>query len=165
LRGGGAGDGGGAGAPVDPQRIAATFDVRPEAARLLAGGEDWSVLRLETEPNTAVGHAAWGPFAAVAADPDAPAARGFASWPVLQVAPTDVLTHDGGRRRFLVVGRDNHRHPASRAVIDALRKDGCDVVAVDLGWPSEDRRYADVATFGSSRAVGAALLELLTAGR
>jgi beta-N-acetylhexosaminidase len=31
-----------------------------------------------------------------------------------------------------------------------------------MGWPSEDRRYADIATFGSSRAVGAALLEVLT---
>ena len=152
---------GGADAPVDAARIAGTFDVRPEAARLLAGTEDWAVLRLETEPNTAVGHAAWGPFAAVAADPESPAARRFASWPCIEVAPTDVLMHDGRRRRFLVVGRDHHRHPTSRAVIDALRTDGCDVVAVDLGWPSEDRRYADVATFGSSRAVGAALLELL----
>ena len=46
-------------------------------------------------------------------------------------------------------------------MIDGLRDDGCEVVAVDMGWPSEDRRYADIATFGSSRAVGAALLELL----
>ena len=151
-------------AAIGAGRIASTFDVRPAAAALLAQGEDWSVVRLETEPNMAVGQAAWGPFAAVAADPGSPGARRFASWPCTEVGATDRFRHDGPERRFLVVGRDNHRHPASRTVIDGLRNDGSEVVAVDMGWPSEDRRYADVATFGSSGAVGAALLELL-AGR
>ncbi len=149
-------------ATIGPERIAATFDVRPEAAERLAAGGDWAVVRLETEPNMAVGHAAWGPFAAVAADPGSPAARRFASWPCVEVRATDRFRRDGAERRFLVVGRDNHRHPGSRAVIDGLRGDGCEVVAVDMGWPSEDRRYADVATFGSSRAVGGAVLGLLT---
>ena len=61
----------------------------------------------------------------------------------------------------IVIGRDNHRHPVARKVIDELRATGAPVVVVDMGWPSPDRRYADVATFGSSRAVGAALLEVL----
>jgi beta-N-acetylhexosaminidase len=62
----------------------------------------------------------------------------------------------------LVLGRDIHRRPHARATVDALRAADRAVVVVDLGWPSPDRRYADVATFGSSRAVGAALLALLT---
>ena len=64
--------------------------------------------------------------------------------------------------RALVVGRDIHRQPGARAVVDGLRAGGGTVVTVEMGWPSDDRRYADVATFGSSRAVGAALLGLLT---
>jgi beta-N-acetylhexosaminidase len=28
---------------------------------------------------------------------------------------------------------------------------------IDMGWPSDDRQYADVATFGASRYVGQAL--------
>jgi beta-N-acetylhexosaminidase len=35
------------------------------------------------------------------------------------------------------------------------------VLVVDMGWPSDDRAYADIATFGASRLVGRALLELL----
>jgi beta-N-acetylhexosaminidase len=30
-------------------------------------------------------------------------------------------------------------------------------VVVDMGWPSQGREYADVATFGASRFVGRAL--------
>ncbi len=37
------------------------------------------------------------------------------------------------------------------------------MLVVDMGWPSDDRRYADVATFGSSTAMGQALLALLAA--
>jgi beta-N-acetylhexosaminidase len=32
-----------------------------------------------------------------------------------------------------------------------------------MGWPSDDRRYADVATFGASRLMGHALLKWLAA--
>ena len=62
---------------------------------------------------------------------------------------------------MLVIGRDLQRQPRARAVVDGLRAGGGTVVVVDMGWPSADRRYADVATFGGSRAVGAALLHLL----
>ena len=64
----------------------------------------------------------------------------------------------------LVLGRDVHRHPGARAVVDRLRPRR-DVLVVDLGWPSPDRAYADVATFGASRRVGAALLGWLRDGR
>ncbi|HEY8282270.1 MAG TPA: hypothetical protein VIG28_07280, partial [Leifsonia sp.] len=61
----------------------------------------------------------------------------------------------------LVIGKDNHRYPFARAVIDALRSAGADILVVDMGWVGADRRYADIATFGASRLVGRALLELL----
>ena len=59
--------------------------------------------------------------------------------------------------------RDIHRHPFARQAIDRLRLQRVDVLVVDMGWPSEDRRYADVATFGASRLMGRALLEWLAA--
>ena len=52
------------------------------------------------------------------------------------------------------------RRPA--ATVDRLRATH-DVLVVDLGWPSRDRAYADVATFGASRRVGRALLRLARA--
>ena len=61
----------------------------------------------------------------------------------------------------LVVGRDIHRHAFARAVVDRLRAEHESVLVVDMGWPSDDRRYADVATFGASRLVGRALLAFL----
>jgi beta-N-acetylhexosaminidase len=33
-----------------------------------------------------------------------------------------------------------------------------------MGWPSTDRRYADVATFGASRLMGQVLLKWLALG-
>ena len=62
-----------------------------------------------------------------------------------------------------MLGRDVHRHPEARATVDRLRATR-DVLVVDLGWPSRDHAYADVATYGASRRVGRALLGLDRAG-
>jgi beta-N-acetylhexosaminidase len=48
-----------------------------------------------------------------------------------------------------------------RSLIDDARHRDPATVVVDLGWPGDDRRYADVATFGGSRHVGLALLQWL----
>jgi beta-N-acetylhexosaminidase len=61
----------------------------------------------------------------------------------------------------LVIGRDIHRHPFAREAVDRLRSQHVDVLVVDMGWPSADRRYADVATFGASRLLGDVLLKWL----
>jgi hypothetical protein len=61
----------------------------------------------------------------------------------------------------LVVGKDLHRHPFAVAAIEALRAVRDDVVTVDMGWPSDDRACADIATFGASRLVGEALIALV----
>ncbi|GAA2753626.1 glycoside hydrolase family 3 N-terminal domain-containing protein [Amnibacterium kyonggiense] len=150
-------DGGSAPAPLGAERIATAFDVSASAAAALATPGPWTVVRLEDVPNLAVGPAGWGPFTAL---DDAPAAQRFAAWPRLEVGTDDPVPEVSGR--VLVIGRDVHRRPRSRAVVDALRAAGGTVVVVDMGWPSADRRYADIATFGSSRAVGAALLPLLS---
>ncbi len=151
--------------PEDPalpaERVAAAFAVSPAAAVLLAEPGEWTVVRLQAQANIAVGEAAWGPFAAADAEPGTRAARRFAGWRRIDVdadRPGPVPVVEG---RALVVGRDVHRHPHARAAVDGLRAAGGGVVVVDMGWPSPDRAYADVATFGGSRAVGAALLLLL----
>ena len=122
----------------DAARLAAAFDVRPGAAPPPGA----RIVQVGASPNVAVGEVPWGPAAAgVAVD---------------TVRPGDPLPTGP----LVLVGRDNHRYAWVRALIDAARRAGPTLV-VDMGWPSPDRSYADVATFGASRAVGAALVEWL----
>ena len=122
-------------------------------------------VRIDTVANIAVGTAPWGPFAAAAADPAAPEAVAFTANPAVVFTEGDhpdlVLA---AQSPVLVIGKDNHRHAFAREAIDRLRAERDSVLVVDMGWPSEDRRYADIATFGASRLVGHALLRLLERG-
>ena len=100
----------------------------------------------------------------MARDPESAINAAFAAHPQY------VVTTDGPMpsalspdESVLVVGRDIHRHAFARAAVDQLRQEQPNVLVVDMGWPSDDRRYADVATFGSSTAMGQALLALLAA--
>ena len=68
------------------------------------------------------------------------------------------------RKPATVLGRDIHRDAFARAAVDELRARHAEVLVVDMGWPSDDRRYADVATYGSSALISQALLMLLTEG-
>ncbi|MEJ3404322.1 beta-N-acetylhexosaminidase [Rathayibacter sp. YIM 133350] len=140
----------------DPDRIAAAFDLSARAREWLAAGTVPDlVVRVETVANIAVGVAPWGPFAALDEDEAA------------TVWTRPVPVGDGARLELpaagavLVVGKDLHRHAFARAAIDALRSSERPVLVVDMGWPSDDRRYADIATFGASRGLGRALLALL----
>jgi beta-N-acetylhexosaminidase len=63
----------------------------------------------------------------------------------------------------LVIGRDIHQHRFAREAVDRLRSQHADLLVVDMGWPSADRRYADIGTFGASRLIGQALLKWLDA--
>ena len=63
--------------------------------------------------------------------------------------------------QLVLVGKDNHRHAWVREIVDSARRRHPSTLVIDMGWPSEDRRYADVATFGASRFVGQALAEWL----
>jgi beta-N-acetylhexosaminidase len=132
------------------------FDVQPAARSALRDADGLRLIRVETPSNIAVGESAWGIWAALEADPDAAWVRSILSEPVV-VAGGDVPMPDGdGSALAVVIGRDNHRHALTRATIDRLRASG-PVVAVDMGWPSDDRAYADIATFGASKLVGEAL--------
>jgi beta-N-acetylhexosaminidase len=116
-------------------------------------------VRIDTVANIAVGVAPWGPFAEAAADPDAALSRRFAENPLVVFTENDhpdlVLA---AQSPVLVIGKDNHRHAFAREAIDRLRAERDRVLVVDMGWPSDDRAYADIATFGASRLIGRALL-------
>ncbi len=148
--------------------IAAAFELSDAAAaRLATGAHDRvrTVVRIDTVANIAIGVAPWGPFAAAAAGQrtwldDVPIVTLSAETPL--AAPDELAALEG---IVLVVGKDLHRHPFAVAAVQALRRVRDDVVTVDMGWPSESRAHVDIATFGASRLVGAALLELLAPGR
>jgi beta-N-acetylhexosaminidase len=125
----------------DAARIAAAFDVRPGTV-VPAGAR---VVQIETVANIAVGTVPWGLAAA--------------GVPVETLLLGDDALPPGP---LVLIGKDNHRHPWVCKIVDAARTAGPTLV-VDMGWPSPDRSYADVATFGASRAVGSALAQWLVA--
>ncbi len=121
------------------EQIIAGFDIGPIAARWRVDvGTAYAVVRLATEATIAAGPTPWDPF------PD-----------VAERVP-------GPDEAVVVLGRDLHRHPEARDRIDRLRADHHHVLVVDLGWPSADRRYADLATFGSSAVIRRALRHYLS---
>lgn len=101
-----------------------------------------TIVTIETASNIAVGTAPWGPSAHV------------------RLHEGDTLPAVAGQ--IVLIGRDNHRHGWVRDLVDTARSTHADVVVVDMGWPSDDRAYADVATFGASRHVSDALAEWWT---
>jgi hypothetical protein len=140
----------------DSGRIVASFAVNDTAARwLAAAGDDFSVLRLDTVSNIAVGGAPWGPFAEAAANPDSSLAVAWRSRHLVARGIDEdselVLPAAGA---VLVIGKDNHRHAFIRDLVDLLRTQSRDVLVVDMGWPSDDLAYADIATYGASRLAG-----------
>ena len=152
--------------PGGMRALVAAIDVQPAARtwRARTSGR-FAVVRLEARPNSAVGPTAWGPFAEVARDPESAINAAFAAQPHYTVTADGPLPSAlTPNESVLVVGRDIHRHAFARAAVDQLRQQQANVLVVDMGWPSDDRRYADVATFGSSTAMGRALLALLAAG-
>lgn len=119
------------------ERSYAGFDVRPG----LTVEADRTLVAIDTAANIAVGVAPWGP--AVAA----------------RIAEGDALPETRGQ--LVLVGKDNHRHAWVRSLIDEARRAHPGVIIIDMGWPGDDRAYADVATFGASRHVGEALVAWL----
>ncbi|MCU1413390.1 MAG: beta-N-acetylhexosaminidase [Microbacteriaceae bacterium] len=111
----------------DLARTAATFDIGRVTVR-----PDREYYRFETVPNIAVGNAPWGPAGATILREGEPYEVASARQPVL-------------------IGRDNHRHGWVRRIADDVRARHPNTIVIDLGWPAADRRYADIATFGSSR--------------
>jgi len=117
----------------DLARSIAAFAVRPG----VVVRERRTLVAIETQPNIAVGVSLWGP-------PVQARLREGEALPAV----------DG---QLVLLGRDNHRHAWVRALVDRARAAHPDALVVDLGWPDETRDYADVATFGASAHVSAAL--------
>ncbi|MCL2796310.1 MAG: hypothetical protein FWD85_13535 [Microbacteriaceae bacterium] len=135
----------------DLARIAGGFDLSAHAGSWIAAAAgEYELVRIDSVNNIAVGQAPWGVFAAGAvAD---------------RVVTPETAAEAGapGGRPLVIVGKDIHRRDYARAFVDAVRAErGAAALVVDMGWPGDDRAYADVATFGASRLVGQALLELL----
>ena len=148
--------------PRTARELVAAFDLQPVAQPWAGTKNTFSVVRLETLPNVATGYVPWGPFAAVADEPQSALAAAFASQQHVEVSSEgSTLPTADANAPVLVVGRDIHRHAFARTVVDRLRAEHDSVLVVDMGWPSDDRRYVDVATFGASRLVGHALLSYL----
>lgn len=147
----------------DVDRVAASFARSADAdAWVAAAAGRFAVMRIDSIANIAVGQAAWGPFAQVLAHPETPESAAFAARPLIAVTEAGSTgAVPDAHTPVVVIGKDNHRHPFARAAIDRLRAAGGEVLVVDMGWPSDDRAYADVATFGASRLVGRALLRYL----
>jgi beta-N-acetylhexosaminidase len=142
--------------------VIASFDSRPGASEWLRDHPDHTVVRIETSSNIAVGIAPWGPFAETVADPDRSANRAFTERRHLVLGADQPLPTDlPAGKPLLVIGRSIHRYRFAREAIDALRGAGRPILIVDMGWPSDDRAVADVATFGASRLVGRALIDWL----
>ncbi|RXZ47866.1 hypothetical protein ESP57_15200 [Agromyces fucosus] len=154
-------------AVIEPQhdadeigRVIGAFEVTDASRdRLARSPRVGTVVRVDTVANIAVGVAPWGPFAA-----EDVATR--TSW--LGEAVTVAVSERQGlvdpaalEGTVLVVGKDLHRFAFARAAIDALRAVRDDVVTIDMGWPSNDRAYADISTFGASRLLGEAVIEFV----
>ncbi|WP_255461125.1 beta-N-acetylhexosaminidase [Glaciihabitans sp. INWT7] len=128
------------------ERTAASFDTAAFDTAAHRIEPDRAIVVLETEANIAVGACPWGPVAAGA---------------------EAIVVRDGETLHLLpgvqpvIVGRGNHRRAWVRSLIDEVRRQHPSTFVVEMGWPSDDRRYADVATFGASRHAGLALLRWL----
>lgn len=128
---------------TDSAQLRTTFDIADGVLPLAA---EYRILSIETAANMAVG-------------PDVP-------WGLASVGLAPEPLHEGdalpeSELPYLVVGKDNHRRDWTRDLIDRARAAQPGTLVIDMGWPAPDRRYADIATFGASRSVSAALRGLL----
>jgi beta-N-acetylhexosaminidase len=141
------------------RRAASIFAISARGARLLADPAEggWLVVQLQTTPSMAVGAVPWGPAAARPQSCESDRVRivvaGESTAREWAIGPA--------ARRLALVGRDNHRHAWTAALVDEVRSSRPDTLVVEMGWPGSGRDVPDVATFGASRLLGAALLELL----
>ena len=127
---------------VEPVETPPSFDLEPSIAAFdiqpsVAVEPGHTLIAIETAANIAIGSAPWGPpmSARVSEGESLPAVHG----------------------QLVLVGKNNHRHRWVRELVSATRARHPNVIVVDMGWPGDDREFADVATFGASRHVSLAL--------
>ncbi|GAA2524784.1 glycoside hydrolase family 3 N-terminal domain-containing protein [Rarobacter incanus] len=164
-------------APTVPRRgddglVASSFTIDSRAARILKSSTAATIVQVESPSNIAVGSAAWGPLAAVRADP----------------ALGEVATAEGPRDPAwrsiaggtVVVATRDAALPWLGDVAAQLCARGAAVIVADMGWPGraggtgvnvDDGSTASgaaispnepglIMTYGSTRLVGAALVAL-----
>ncbi|MDX6325093.1 MAG: beta-N-acetylhexosaminidase [Nocardioidaceae bacterium] len=154
---------------ADLGQIASAFDVSQHAARVLARRSpkaDTTLVRVNTQAGIASGSTPWGPFAALPTWSGSGHFRVVDTWSgeasSLGAGVGAAVGVGVGVGPTVLVGRINHRYAWVQDVVRRVRRDDPDVLVVDMGWPDESRRFADIATFGSSRLIGSALLEILS---
>ncbi|WP_378145308.1 beta-N-acetylhexosaminidase [Cnuibacter sp. UC19_7] len=133
------------------ETLARAFRWAAGVSDTLASLDRWVVVRHDAIPNVAVGDVPWGPFDALAAADPRLAAVDATDWSAGRIT----LDPTAGA---LFIGRDNARRPDAREMIARLRSEHPAVVSIDMGWPADDDS-AEIATFGGSAAVGAALAD------
>lgn len=135
---------------VDEESVVAAFELQPgvRIPRL----SDATVIRVEADASLAIGRTPWAPNLSAAAE-------NLVIDPRRDEVPT--LSRE---RPIIVLGRNLHRDEAMAKIIERLRRDHDQTLVVEMGWPSDDRRYADLATFGASTLVGDALTRYLQRG-
>jgi beta-N-acetylhexosaminidase len=131
------------------ETIRSAFDIRAG----LTPPQNPVIFSIETTANIAVGASPWGL-----------AAAGFDTIPIPDGGRLPDQGTDAGAATPVIVGKDNHRRAWVRELIDAARAQNPKTLVIDMGWPSDDRLYADIATFGSSRVAGLVLAGWLGLG-
>jgi beta-N-acetylhexosaminidase len=133
------------------------------ALRLIGGQpelRDPVVIEVEPPVNMAAGDARWGLGNWVPAD----SLRRVAPAPDPGIAAASALKAAAGRSLVLVV-RDAHRSPATRALVTSVLAERPDAVLVEMGlpyWqPPPGACQAYLATYGATRANAEAAAELL----
>ncbi|MGN6754124.1 MAG: glycoside hydrolase family 3 protein [Intrasporangium sp.] len=121
--------------------IGRAFEISPAAHEWLARPEPAAIVQVDTEANLAVGGVPWGPRT---------------------IGATVTLADVPATGKVAVVGRGVGPHHPARELADRLRQEGRAVLLVDCGWPTAS---ADIVTFGGSRAVAEALVDLVTGRR
>ena len=167
--------------PDELDRIVQSFDGLARAEEWLTCHPHASIARIESQANMAVGVAPWGPFAAAAHPLPGTEilARNFATRHHFTVgddantsratALTEGCDANTASQGIIVVGRDLNRLPEAQAGILALRRNGNPVLIIEMGWPrgvgEESVDFTQLSCYGSSRLIGAAVLQLVEGNR
>jgi hypothetical protein len=121
-----------------------------------------TVVRLSTLDNEVLRVPRWYTLDEAWCETGSALASAWRRNPVVSVGPSDspelVLAT---ATPVIVLGADNAGNAWARSVVDAIRAACRHVLVVDLGM-HPDTAYADIATFGSDRSRGGALLSVLT---
>ncbi len=128
----------------------------------LGDGSGCHLVAFEAQPNIAVGRSRWGLHSVLDRLGDADPLPGMAVH-VRTPAEPAVPAGIGDGDTVLVVGQGIHRFVEARTLVESLRARSGRTLVIDMGWPSPDREFADIATFGGSRLVSECLLTALCA--